>query len=482
MDLEQIKQMARIELANREFFYFCHLLAPDFYAADRQYLIDLCDEMQAFYESDDDVLVINVPPRHGKSRTAVMLAQWIFGQNQNEKIMTGSYNETLSTMFSKGVRNGISEEKADMERIVYRDIFPDVHIKQGDAAMNLWSLDGGYNNYLATSPTGTATGFGASVLIIDDLIKNSLEAYNALTLEKHWDWFTNTMLSRIEEGGKIILIMTRWASNDLAGMALDHFKDEKKAVRHVLMKALQDNGSMLCPAVLSKDSYDMKVRAMGIHIASANYQQEPVDIKGRLYSSFKTYEHIPRDASGQPLFERIINYTDTADDGGDYLCSIVAGEYQGEGYILDVMYTKDGMEITEPDTADFLVSNNVNAALFESNNGGKGFARNVGRLIWEKHQTKSVSINWFFQSKNKMARILSNSTFVMGHLYFPVNWKDKWPEYYKAMTDFQKEGKSKHDDAPDTTTGIAEIISGNRKLEEETDGRAKAQRPKGRRR
>lgn len=62
IDKKAIQQAAKLELANREFFYFCHLLAPDFYAADRQYLIDLCDKMQEFYESDDDVLIINVPP------------------------------------------------------------------------------------------------------------------------------------------------------------------------------------------------------------------------------------------------------------------------------------------------------------------------------------------------------------------------------------------------------------------------------------
>lgn len=452
-DLEKIKQMAKIELANREFFYFCHLLAPDFYATDRQYLMDLCNDMQEFYESDDDVLIINVPPRHGKSRTAVMLAQWIFGQNQNEKIMTGSYNETLSTMFSKGVRNGISEEKADKDRIIYKDIFPNVHIKQGDAAMNLWSLEGGYNNYLATSPTGTATGFGASVLIIDDLIKNSLEAYNALTLEKHWDWFTNTMLSRLEEGGKIILIMTRWASNDLAGMALDHFNGEKKKVRHVLMKALQEDGSMLCPAVLSKDSYDMKVRAMGIDIASANYQQEPIDVKGRLYSKFKTYD------GDLPQFKEIKNYTDTADTGADYLCSINYGvTFSNEAYILNVLYTKDGMEVTEPKHAKMLYEGNVGWSDVESNNGGRGYARAVERLLSSNHNSNRTHVEPFHQSKNKQARILSNATWVMDHIYFPSNWKDRWPEYYEAMSKYQKEGKNKHDDAPDATTGIAENI------------------------
>lgn len=452
-DLDKIKQMAKIELANREFFYFCHLLAPDFYATDRQYLMDLCNDMQEFYESDDDVLIINVPPRHGKSRTAVMLAQWIFGQNQDEKIMTGSYNETLSTMFSKGVRNGISEEKADKDRIIYKDIFPNVHIKQGDAAMNLWSLEGGYNNYLATSPTGTATGFGASVLIIDDLIKNSLEAYNALTLEKHWDWFTNTMLSRLEEGGKIILIMTRWASYDLAGMALEHFKGEKKKVRHVLMKALQEDGSMLCPAVLSKDSYDMKVRAMGIDIASANYQQEPIDVKGRLYSKFKTYD------GELPQFKEIKNYTDTADTGADYLCTINYGvTFSNEAYVLDILYTKDGMEVTEPKHAKMLFEGNVGWSDVESNNGGRGYARAVERLLASNHNSNRTHIEPFHQSKNKQARILSNATWVMDHIYYPSNWKDRWPEYYEAMSKYQKEGKNKHDDAPDATTGIAEKI------------------------
>ncbi|MBY6828996.1 terminase, partial [Clostridium botulinum] len=177
---------------------------------------------------------------------------WVLGNDQNEKIMTGSYNETLSTMFSKNVRNSIQEEKADKYKPVFSDVFPGVRIKHGDGAMNLWSLEGGYNNYLATSPTGTATGFGASLLIIDDLIKNAEEAYNEAVLEKHWDWFTNTMLSRLEEGGKIIIIMTRWASGDLAGRALDYYKEQGIKVRHISMKALvnKEKKQMLCPEVL----------------------------------------------------------------------------------------------------------------------------------------------------------------------------------------------------------------------------------------
>ena len=383
--------------------FYCHLKAPDFYKEDRQYLVELCNEFQDFIRSDEKVMIVNEPPRHGKSRTAGLLVEWVLGNNQKQKIMTGSYNETLSTMFSKNVRNDIQEEKADQNRIVFSDIFPGVSIKRGDGAMNLWSLNGGYNNYLATSPTGTATGFGATLLIIDDLIKNAEEANNETTKEKHWTWFTDTMLSRLEEGGKIIIIMTRWASDDLAGRALEHYKEQGVKVRHISMKALvnKETQEMLCPEILSYASYMDKIAAMGEDIASANYQQEPIDLKGRLYTSFKTYDRLPVDAEGNSLFEGIYSYTDTADEGADYLCTIIWGVYLREAYVLDVYYTQAGMEITEPETAKRFKEFAVNRSRIESNNGGSGFARNVRRISEEQMKNYMTIIKWFHQSKTK---------------------------------------------------------------------------------
>lgn len=455
IDKAMIKLQAKIELAKREFFYFCNLKAPDFYKRDRKYLVDLCNDLQAFYESDEyDVLIINEPPRHGKSRTASLLVEWILGKNQDEKIMTGSYNETLSTMFSKNVRNGIMETKADPMKPVYSDVFPNVRIKRGDGAMNLWSLEGGYNNYLATSPGGTATGFGASLLVVDDLIKSYEEACNEATKEKHWEWFTNTMLSRLEEGGKIIIIMTRWASDDLAGKALEELPESGYKIKHIKMKALQDDGTMLCEEVLSRKSFEAKKKVMGEDVVSANYQQEPIDLKGRLYTSFKTYD------GELPQFKYIKNYTDTADTGNDYLCSINYGvTFQNEAYILNVLYTKEGMEVTEPAQAKMMFEDEVNIADIESNNGGRSYSRNVERIMRERYKTNKTVFRSFHQSKNKAARILSNSTWVMEHIYFPHNWKHRFPEYYEAMMKYQKEGKNKHDDAPDATTGIAEKIN-----------------------
>lgn len=441
---------AKKELARRDFFSYCNIMAKDFYRRDRKYLVELCNELQDFYESKDDVLIVNLPPRHGKSRTASLFAEWVFGKNKKEKIMTGSYNETLSTTFSKSVRNAIMTEKASPDTIVYSDIFPDTRIKRGDGAMSLWGLEGGYNNYLATSPTGTATGFGCSLMLIDDLVKNAEEAHNEAILEKHWSWFTNTMLSRLEENGKIIIIMTRWASGDLAGRAIEHFSKENKKVRKIIMKALQDDGTMLCESVLSKESYEMKVRAMGEDIAKANYQQEPIDLKGRLYTEFKTYDKLP------PHFEIIKAYCDTADQGSDYLCNFIYGIYNNQAYILDVLYTKEGMEVTEEQMAKMLLDNKVNLAKIESNNGGRGFARSVKRILNDKYNSNYTTIKWFFQSKNKKARILTNATWIMENVFFPANWKDRWGQLYTDLYKYQREGKNAHDDAPDALTGVSE--------------------------
>lgn len=458
MDKELIRLGARTELARREFFFYCQLKAPDFYKDDREYLTQLCNSLQEFVESDEEVCVINVPPRHGKSRTAGNLVEWFLGNDPTKKIMTGSYNETLSTMFSKNVRNSIQAVKADIYKPVFSDVFPGVRIKYGDAAMNLWSLEGGYNNYLATSPTGTATGFGCDLMIIDDLIKAAKEAYNARVLEEHWTWFTDTMLSRLEEGGKIIIIMTRWHSEDLAGRVLEWCKEKGKRYRHIAMKALIDKEShtMLCPEILSYASYMDKISAMGEDIASANYNQEPIDLKGQLYTSFKTYDDVPRDTTGKPLFSSVRNYTDTADEGSDYLCSITYGVYNKEAYILDVIYTQKPMEDTEPMVAKALFEYGVNRAKIESNNGGRGFARSVNSILKQEYKSNKTKVRWFHQSENKIARILSNSTWVMNHIYYPKNWKDRWPDYYKAMYKYQREWNNAHDDAPDATTGVAE--------------------------
>ena len=456
---ERDRRALRIELARISFWDFCRLMAPDFYLKKKKYLRYICEKLQQIYESPQSRTIINLPPRFGKSRTASLFTLWVFGQSAAHQVMIGSYNETLSQTFSKSVRDSILTEQFDSSKIVYRDIFPEVMIQYGDGAVNKWTLEGQYSSYLATSPTGTATGFGADIMIIDDLIKNAEEANNVAVLEKHWQWYTDTMVSRQEKGCKLFVFMTRWHSNDLAGRLMQHWESMGLPYTLITMRAQAEDGTMLDEDILDAATYAEKISSMGEDIASANYNQIPIDIKGKLYSALLTYDKVPTDNAGYPLFEGVYAYVDTADEGDDYLCAIVFGEYAHEAYILDVLYTKAGMEVTERQVAEMLTEWSVGTCIIESNNGGRGFARSVERILSDELRNYITVIKWFHQSKNKRSRILTSASWIMKHLYFPQNWRHRWPEFHAAMTTYQREGKNAHDDAPDTATGVAEVCS-----------------------
>ena len=453
---EYVKQQAKIELARRHLYNYCKLTNPQFYKDDRTYLKEMCNDIENFIKQNDKkFLVINLPPRHGKSFTSKNTVEWLFGSNPKLRVMTGSYNETLSGQFAKQVRDTIQNIKVD-DKLVYNDVFPNTRVKYGESSASMWALENSnQKSYLATSPTGTATGFGAEILIIDDLIKNSEEAYNENTLDKQWEWFNNTMLSRLEGNWKVIIIMTRWAERDLAGRVIESFGDLTEVIK---FKAVQDDGSMLCDEILSKEDFEIKIKEMNEDIVEANYNQQPIDVKGKLYGEFKEYQTLPKTP-------QILAYTDTADKGEDYLVTIVYTVYNNEVYVIDIQYDDRSMEITEEETTDMLYNNDVNIADIESNNGGRGFARNVERRLKEKYNSNKTIIKPFTQTGNKEARILSSATWVTEHFYMPFNWKNKYREAYKSISTFQKKGKNKHDDIEDVMAGIYERVANKPRLE-----------------
>ena len=454
------RSMLRIRrvMARKSFIEYCRLLYPNHYKESREYLTEICNKIQSFMEQNErHFLVINLPPRHYKSFTATCLVEWLFGQNPEISVMTGSYNEILSTSFARKVRDTISEKKSDNAHLVYSDIFPKTQIKRGQASASLWALNGSSkNNYLATSPTGTATGFGANIVLIDDIIKNAEEAYNEMTLDKHWAWFTNTMIQRLEGNDwKVIVIMTRWAMGDLAGRIVSAYGDD---VETITMKAVQDDGTMLCDEILSRHDYEIKTSEMNQDIVEANYNQQPIDVGGRLYGEFKEWENLP------PHSE-ILNFTDTADTGTDFLCSINGVIYQNECYITNLVFTDEAMETTENKVADLLFSGETTSAQIESNNGGRGFARNVERILQENYSSNRCDIRAVPQTHNKESRILASSAWVQNHIYMPFGWKQRFPEFYRQVMSYQKKGKNAHDDAVDVLASIYEYVSEPREVE-----------------
>lgn len=435
--------------AKRHLWDYCRLTNSQFYKDNRTYLKDMCNRIQDFFDnSDKKFLIINLPPRHGKSFTSKNTVEWLFGRNPKLRVMTGSYNETLSSQFAKQVRDTIQAVKVD-ETLVYTDIFPNTRLKYGESSASIWALEGSnQKSYLATSPTGTATGFGAEILIIDDVIKNDEEAYNEMTKDKHWSWFNNTMLSRLEGNWKVLIIMTRWATDDLAGRIKETFGD---LVETITYSAVQPDGSMLCEDILSKQDFDIKTQEMNEDIVQANYNQTPIDIKGRLYEDLKEWEKLPQ-------YTKVYSLTDTADKGEDYCVTIPYVVNNGDVYVLDIQYNDKPMEETEIECTEMLIEHQVNEAEFESNNGGRGFARNIDRLLKERKYYKA-NIKTYTQKANKEARILASASWVCNHIFFPPNWKNKYKEAYKSLSTFQKKGKNVHDDLEDVLAGIYERVA-----------------------
>ncbi len=445
-----LKREIAIRKARTNFWSFCQFMYPEYYTQDKKYLKEMCNVLDDFHNDriKEKILIINLPPRHFKTFTARMFVLWLFGQNNKLKIMTGSYNEILSSLFSQQTRDKISEKKLQLNQDDYKDIFPDIKIKLGDASKGFWALDGSEEkNYLATSPNGTATGIGANYIIIDDIIKNLKDAYNEKTLDDHWLWYNNTMIQRLEKPRKQIFIMTRWSTQDLCGRILETKKDKCKLIT---FKAVQDDGTMLCDDILNKEDFEELKEDMAFDIVSANYQQEPIDVVGRLYTDLKEYETLPEEY-------QIKSWCDVADEGDDYLVNVVYAEKDRYAYILDILFTKEKQEITETKHAEMTTRNEVNYAWFESNAGGKTYARIV-EMKARKLGNIKTKFQWKPTTTNKKARILANSSVVENRIFFPKNWKTRFPEFAKNITTFQREGKNAHDDGPDVLTMIAESL------------------------
>lgn len=461
-EIEKVR-LNKIEQAQHSFWAYCLLMNPGFFKPHRAYQKTICDTMQALYEQQlinehtdkpYDILILNLPPGAGKSYTGVMFATWVYGQSLKNACITVSYNATLAERFAKSVRDAIEDKEipGDLDYYAVNSFFPNLHIKRGDGAMNVWSLEGSYMSYLATGFDGSITGMRGNIGIIDDPIKNASEAVNENIKAKHWDFYKNTFASRMLEGAIQIIIQTRWATDDLAGMLLKTFPERCYELKIQALDSLEESW---CADLYSTEDLLQKKATLDSDIWDANYMQEPIDRRGGLYASgFKIYDVVDYDS-----FERVINYTDTADTGADFLCSISAGVIDQYGYVLDVYFTDESMEVTEPETARRLGVYKVRETIVESNNGGRGFARNVESHL-KKTKIKRCSVTWFSQNKNKRTRILVNASNVLDQIIMPEDWKSRWPDFSKAVEKYQRKGKNDHDDAADALTGLVEVING----------------------
>src|SRR5574344_1935403 len=437
-------------------------------------------------------LIINMPPRYGKTETAIKsFISWCFALNPKCRFLHLSYSDMLVKDNSDTVRGIMKEE-------LYKSLFPKSALETDKSSSTRWKTAEGGELY-AVSPQGQVTGFGAGnvdatpeelalmseagdVLNFDDTISDVLEGIGArenvfqgailiddpmkpedadsdVVRERINLRFENTIRNRTNSRNTpIIIIMQRLHEHDLCGYLREIEPEEWTVLSLPAIQTDPNTGEehALWPMKHTLEELH-KMRDINPLVFDTQYMQDPTPREGLMYADgFRTYsrDQLPIGTAALKKW----NYTDTADTGSDSLCSICFIDTPEFVYVTDVLFTDASMETTEPQTAELLTRNQTVYDLVESNNGGRAFSRNVKRILRANMRNFKVAVNSFTQTQNKASRIYSNSACCMNDILFPEGWDRKWPKFYAALMGYRKDNKKKqHDDAPDCLTGVYEL-------------------------
>ena len=424
--------------------------------------------LEAFARGRIRKLIITMPPQHGKSVGATtLLPAYMLGLDPNRRIAIASYSASLASRFNRRVQRIIESKE-------YAEIFPDTTIKRGSKppeyvrTSDQVEIIGHQGELLSVGREGSLTGNRVDCFILDDLYKDALEANSPLVRENCWEWYTSVVKTRMHNASSELIVFTRWHEEDLIG-TLTRAEPVIMLTEWSQIDNLDENCWVYLnfEAIKASPSSQIDPREIGCALweeqQSARlleakrrldplrfecmYQGHPSSREGLLYGAeFGEWDSLPHE------IVRHGNYTDTADTGDDHLCSMCYQvDSDGIIYITDVVYSREPMEVTEQLVAEMLTRNATRQALIESNNGGRGFARAVQRLA------PGVRIEWFHQSGNKEARILSHSATVLHNIRFPRGWQQRWPDLYAHLTTYRRQFRANRwHDAADVVTGIAE--------------------------
>tara|TARA_R110002126_G_scaffold133309_3_gene277343 strand:- start:3995 stop:5494 length:1500 start_codon:yes stop_codon:yes gene_type:complete len=251
-------------------------------------------------------LIINMPPRHTKSEFAsYLLPAWYLGQFPNRKIIQCSNTAELAVGFGRKVRNLVDGE-------TYAKIFPNVALRTDSKAAGRWATNAN-GDYFAIGVGGTVTGKGADLLIIDDPHSEqeaALAASDPSVYDKVHEWFTSGPRQRLQPGGSIVIVMTRWGKRDLTGRVLQSMVERDGDEWEVInLPAIMPTGKPLWPEFWSLDELEKLKNELPISKWSAQYQQDPSAEEGALVKRewWQVWEK-----ENPPICDFIIQSWDTA--------------------------------------------------------------------------------------------------------------------------------------------------------------------------
>ena len=220
-------------------------------------------------------LIINMPPRHTKSEFAsYLLPAYLMGRNPRTKAIEATHNGELAVRFGRKVRDL-------MDTDTYREIFPEVSLKQDSKAAGRWDTSKG-GEYFAVGVGGAMTGRGADVLIIDDP-HSEQDAMSELALDNCWEWYSSGPRTRLQPGGAIVIVMTRWGTRDLTARLLkaqtSHNADKWEVIE---FPAILPSGTPLWPGFWKIEELESVKASLSVQKWNAMYQQQPTNDDGAI--------------------------------------------------------------------------------------------------------------------------------------------------------------------------------------------------------
>lgn len=304
-DLEMLEKLKGKELAQEKFMHFVKQVWPNFIHGYHH------EEMAKAFErvasGEIKRLIINMPPRHTKSEFAsYLLPAWFLGKFPQKKVIQTSHTAELAVGFGRKVRNLVDSE-------VYKTIFPGVGLQADSKAAGRWATNAG-GDYFAIGVGGAVTGKGADILIIDDPHSEqeaALSETNPEIYDKTYEWYTSGPRQRLQPGGSIIIVMTRWSKKDLTGQVLKSAmqRDTGEDWEVIEFPALWDDDSPLWPEFWSQKELLALREELPVGKWMAQYMQQPTSEVSAIIKRewWRIWEH-----ETPPPCEFIIQSWDTA--------------------------------------------------------------------------------------------------------------------------------------------------------------------------
>lgn len=435
--IQAIKKELKLELCRREFWEFCIFYDLEFFSK-RQFLHEIAIGFQEIEEKKINSLSVSMPPRAGKSYITSLFCAWVLGRNPTESVMRNTCTATLYLKFSYDVRSIVKSDK-------FRAVFPGINLSDDKANLQGWNTNQSKQvGYFGAGVGGTIIGFGATKIgVTDDLYRNLEDALSDTVNDRIIQWKEATHDSRFESGCARIDIGTRWSINDVIGRNIEQNIYDKS----IIVSALNDQNESFCSDVMTTQEYLTKKSRTEPSIWAAEYMQQPVDIKGRLFSELKFITQTEFNAL-KPKIEGCIGYIDVADQGNDFTAMAILAIINKEFYLVDYVFNKANTDVTLPLIAAKLNDWKVTYCRVESNSMGAMFARQLQKQV----KTKILQVH---NTSNKETRILMNSVFIQQRINFVRSGTPESELFITNVQSYSKEGKNKNDDAPDCLAGLS---------------------------